>query len=66
MAQGKSVAYYRVSTERQGRSGFGLETQRKAVTDFLDGGNWRLVDEFKEIESGKQSDRPVPAPPRHP
>ena len=59
MAEGAFVAYYRVSTERQGRSGLGLEAQRKAVEDFLNGGNWRLVAEFTEIESGKHSDRPA-------
>src|SRR5215207_504038 len=59
MAEGAFVAYYRVSTERQGRSGLGLEAQRKAVEDFLNGGNWRLVAEFKDIESGKQADRPA-------
>src|SRR5215218_2974280 len=59
MAEGAFVAYYRLSTERQGRSGLGLEAQRKAVEDFLNGGNWRLVAEFTEIESGKHSDRPA-------
>src|SRR3954462_4266703 len=59
MAEGAFVAYYRVSTERQGRSGLGLEAERKAVEDFLNGGNWRLVAEFTEIESGKHSDRPA-------
>jgi DNA invertase Pin-like site-specific DNA recombinase len=55
---GNFVAYYRVSTERQGRSGLGLEAQQKAVRDYLNGGNWKLVGEFTEIESGKRSDRP--------
>src|SRR5829696_2596548 len=59
MAEGAFVAYYRVSTERQGRSGLGLAAQRKAVEDFLNGGNWRLVAAFTEIESGKHSDRPA-------
>lgn len=52
------VAYYRVSTEHQGKSGLGLDAQRKAVMDYLNGGSWKLVEEFTEIESGKRSDRP--------
>ena len=52
------VAYYRVSTDRQGRSGLGLEAQQKAVTDYLNGGAWELVGEFIEVESGKRADRP--------
>src|SRR5215204_4702402 len=59
MAERAFVAYYGVSTERQGRSGLGLAAQRKAVEDFLNGGNWRLVAEFTEVESGKHSDRPA-------
>jgi DNA invertase Pin-like site-specific DNA recombinase len=59
MAEGKWISYLRVSTGRQGRSGLGLEAQRKAVEDFLNGGNWHLVKEFVEVESGKYSDRPV-------
>jgi DNA invertase Pin-like site-specific DNA recombinase len=55
---GKFVAYYRVSTQRQGRSGLGLEAQQTAVKDFLNGGNWRLVAEVTEVESGKRKDRP--------
>jgi DNA invertase Pin-like site-specific DNA recombinase len=58
MAQGAFVAYYRVSTARQGRSGLGLEAQRRAVTDFLNGGSWELLAEFVEVESGKADDRP--------
>src|SRR6516162_4186183 len=55
---GKFIAYYRVSTDRQGKSGLGLDAQRKAVEDYLNGGRWTLVDEFTEIESGKRNDRP--------
>jgi DNA invertase Pin-like site-specific DNA recombinase len=51
------VAYYRVSTERQGRSGLGLEAQQAAVVGFINGGT-ELVREFTEVESGKGSDRP--------
>src|SRR5439155_610167 len=56
--QGKFVAYFRVSTDRQGRSGLGLDVQRKSVLDYLDGGRWSLVAEFTEVESGKHNDRP--------
>ena len=55
---GKFVAYFRVSTDRQGKSGLGLEAQRETVMNYLNGGNWSLVGEFTEIESGKRSDRP--------
>ena len=58
MAEGKFVSYLRVSTARQGKSGLGIEAQRKAVEDYLNGGNWQLVKEFKETESGKKADRP--------
>jgi DNA invertase Pin-like site-specific DNA recombinase len=55
---GKFVAYYRVSTDQQGRSGLGLEAQKEAVQRRLDGGRWLLVDEFTEVESGKRVKRP--------
>jgi DNA invertase Pin-like site-specific DNA recombinase len=55
---GRWVAYYRVSTDRQGDSGLGLDAQRKLVNDYLNGGNWTLAAEFTEVESGKRSDRP--------
>jgi DNA invertase Pin-like site-specific DNA recombinase len=54
----KFVAYYRVSTDKQGKSGLGLDAQSKAVNDYLNGGDWQLAAEFTEIESGKKSDRP--------
>lgn len=56
--KGKFVAYYRVSTDRQGKSGLGLEAQQKAVMDYLNGGAWTLVGEFTEVETGKHDDRP--------
>lgn len=52
------VAYYRVSTDKQGKSGLGLEAQQQAVRQYLNGGAWELVGEFTEIESGKRDDRP--------
>lgn len=60
MAQGAFVSYYRVSTVRQGQSGLGLEAQREAVRRYLNGGNWKLVGEFTEVESGRKSDRDRP------
>ena len=53
---GKYVSYLRVSTKRQGESGLGVEAQREAVTTYLNGGRWRLVEEFVEVESGKRDD----------
>jgi DNA invertase Pin-like site-specific DNA recombinase len=58
MTSGKFVSYIRVSTQRQGRSGLGLEAQRKAVEDHLNGGDWEVIEEFVEVESGKSADRP--------
>lgn len=56
VARGRFVAYYRVSTRRQGRSGLGLEAQQNAVKEYLNGGNWKLIAEVTEVESGKRSD----------
>src|SRR3954463_2950083 len=58
MAAIKFVSYLRVSTDKQGRSGLGIEAQREAVARYLNGGNWKLVREYLETESGKRSDRP--------
>ncbi|MGM4925226.1 recombinase family protein [Tardiphaga sp. 804_B3_N1_9] len=59
MSVKKFVAYYRVSTRKQGASGLGLEAQRAAVEGYLNGGSWKIVAEFTEIESGRRSDRPA-------
>jgi DNA invertase Pin-like site-specific DNA recombinase len=58
MARGKFIGYLRVSTEKQGLSVLGIEAQRKAIEDYLNGGGWELLAEYVEIESGKRSDRP--------
>jgi DNA invertase Pin-like site-specific DNA recombinase len=55
---GKYIAYYRVSTDKQGKSGLGLDAQKAAVADRLNGGGWKMVEEFVEIESGKRASRP--------
>ncbi|MCH8313584.1 MAG: recombinase family protein [Nitrospinae bacterium] len=52
---GRFVAYYRVSTAKQGQSGLGLDAQKKTVEDFLNGGNWTLEQSFVEIESGRKA-----------
>ncbi len=49
------IAYYRVSTDRQGRSGLGLEAQQRAVRRYLDGHAGDLVAEFVEVESGRKT-----------
>src|SRR3954449_713724 len=58
MANGRFIAYYRVSTQAQGANGLGLEAQRAAVLAYLDGGSWHLAAEFVEVESGRKDDRP--------
>jgi DNA invertase Pin-like site-specific DNA recombinase len=52
------VAYYRVSTDKQGRSGLGLEAQREAVQRYLASVGGNLIGEFTEVETGKRNDRP--------
>jgi DNA invertase Pin-like site-specific DNA recombinase len=52
----KYVAYYRVSTAKQGASGLGLEAQQYAVASFLKGG--KIAGEYVEVESGKKNNRP--------
>lgn len=58
MATGKYIAYYRVSTKRQGKSGLGLEAQQNSVREFLNGGRWKVLKEIVEVETGKRKDRP--------
>jgi DNA invertase Pin-like site-specific DNA recombinase len=58
MSRWKFIAYYRVSTQGQGRSGLGLEGQRKAVRDYLKSELRQLITEHVEVESGRHNDRP--------
>lgn len=53
------VAYYRVSTERQGQSGLGLEAQQQKIQQMAAERGAAVVAEFVEVESGRKSDRPV-------
>ena len=59
MPKSRFVSYLRVSTARQGASGLGLEAQRAAVAAHLNGGDWTLLREIVEVESGKRNDRPA-------
>jgi DNA invertase Pin-like site-specific DNA recombinase len=51
-----AVAYYRVSTQQQGKSGLGMEAQRQAINRFCEGHDYEIVDRFDEIETGKGAD----------
>ncbi|ABK97910.1 recombinase family protein [Pelobacter propionicus] len=57
MPDGRFVSYIRVSTAKQGASGLGLEAQKKVIYDYLNCGNWELIAEYIEIESGKIDNR---------
>jgi DNA invertase Pin-like site-specific DNA recombinase len=52
------VAYYRVSTDRQGRSGLGLDAQAESVRQHVARAGGDIIAAFTEVESGKRSDRP--------
>lgn len=54
----KFVAYYRVSTVKQGQSGLGLEAQKAAVEGYLESRGGDMAGEFVEVESGKRKNRP--------
>jgi DNA invertase Pin-like site-specific DNA recombinase len=53
-----AIAYIRVSTQRQGRSGLGLEAQQAAIARFAEAEAFNLVETFTETESGADDDRP--------
>jgi DNA invertase Pin-like site-specific DNA recombinase len=55
----EAIAYYRVSTKRQEKSGLGLEAQREAVKRYMQANNITIVREFFETESGRKSNRPI-------
>ncbi|MEP9388000.1 recombinase family protein [Mesorhizobium sp. KR9-304] len=51
-----AIAYYRVSTQRQGRSGLGIEAQRACVEHFANAEGFQLIGEYVEVETGKGYD----------
>lgn len=53
----KFISYIRVSTDRQGKSGLGLEAQKSVVDGFVSQSGGRLVKEYVEVESGKRNSR---------
>lgn len=55
----KIVTYIRVSTDKQGRSGLGLEAQRAAIAAYAHSADAHVVEEFQEVESGRNNDRPA-------
>jgi DNA invertase Pin-like site-specific DNA recombinase len=55
---GTFISYIRVSTDKQARSGLGLEAQETAIRRYLEGCGGTLLEEYREAESGKRSDRP--------
>ena len=52
------ITYFRISTDKQGKSGLGLEAQRTAVQEFTQIKGWTITGEFTEVESGKKKVRP--------
>ncbi len=58
MSTPRVVAYYRVSTDKQGRSGLGLDAQRAAVEAHVAGARGAVCAGFVEVESGRKRDRP--------
>jgi DNA invertase Pin-like site-specific DNA recombinase len=51
-----AVAYYRVSTQKQGKSGLGLDAQQAALASFAEAQGYKLAQTFTEVETGKGSD----------
>jgi DNA invertase Pin-like site-specific DNA recombinase len=56
--EGEYVLYFRVSTEKQGKDGLGIEAQEEACRRHLNGGTWKVIETFKEVESGRNPRRP--------
>lgn len=59
------IAYYRVSTQKQGTSGLGLEAPQAVVSSYLARGAGRLIDVFQEVETGKGADALAKRPQLH-
>lgn len=53
-----AVAYFRVSTREQGKSGLGLEAQKRSVTSYCETHSYQIIESYRDIESGKHNERP--------
>ena len=51
-----AIAYTRVSTKKQGKSGLGLEAQQEALARFAEAEGYQLIETFSEVETGKGAD----------
>lgn len=58
MSENLYIAYYRVSTSRQGSSGLGLDAQRESVSNYIERNGGSIIAEFREVESGSKRRRP--------
>lgn len=59
ISSGMAVAYYRVSTQKQGIDGLGMEAQKRAVEQFTQHHGMQLIAAYSEVESGRKNNRPV-------
>ncbi len=51
------VLYFRASTTKQGADGLGIDAQKQMCIDYLNGGKWKVIGEFIEVESGAKSEK---------
>jgi DNA invertase Pin-like site-specific DNA recombinase len=54
------VLYHRASTTKQGADGLGIDAQKQMCINYLNGGKWKVIGEFIEVESGGKSEKERP------